>query len=338
MISLKEIKDILENTDRNALEELAREANRVTRQYFGGAVSLYAPLYLANYCDNQCVYCGFRHNGDIARQKLTVEQMRLEMQKVAESGIQSILLLTGESRKHTPVAYLKEAVETARDYFQCIHLEVYPLETEEYRQLFQAGADGVTIYQETYNRERYKQLHVKGRKRDYDYRRETPQRIAESGIRAVNMGVLLGLSPIAEDVFELFSQLDWMERHYPGVEYGISFPRLVPLSLETCGEEYFEVSDVTLIKLICLARILFPRVGINLSTRENAHMRDHALPLGVTRISAASKTTVGGYILEESKDPQFDVRDSRSVIEIVDMLKRNNFDPVFTDWRRIENQ
>ncbi|MCP5103236.1 MAG: 2-iminoacetate synthase ThiH, partial [bacterium] len=335
MISQNELEDILNNNDKEFVESLAKRARRVTVQYFGRAVSLYAPLYLANYCNNRCIYCGFNRDMGIKRMKLTVEEMRVEMAKVAASGIQNILLLTGDSRRMTPVEYIKTAVYAAKEYFPGISLEVYPMEVEEYRELFLAGVDGVTIYQETYDRARYGVLHTAGKKTDYDYRYGTPERIAKSGIRMINMGVLLGLSEVSGDIFQLFSHLEWLERHYPGVEYTLSFPRLIPL--EDSEVEYFEVSDVTLIKLICLARILFPRVGINLSTRERAFIRDHALPLGVTKISAASRTTVGGYALHECNDSQFDVMDRRSVEEIVAILKEKGFDPVFTDWRRISN-
>jgi len=334
MISLRELNDILEDNDRDSFEQLAQKARETTLQYFGRAVSIYAPIYLSNYCDNFCLYCGFKHDRNVHRKKLSIEEMHVEMQKVAGAGIQSILLLTGESRSQSPVSYIKEAVGVAKEYFANIGIEVYPLEEEEYRELFQAGVDAVTVYQETYHTERYKELHVKGKKADYEYRVATPERIARSGIRMISMGVLLGLSAVAEDIHELFLHLERLEHCYPGVEYSLSFPRIVPINKSI---DYTDVSDIMLIKLICLARVLFPRVGINLSTRERAYIRDHALPLGVTRISAASKTTVGGYSSgqENHEDPQFEVIDSRSVQEIVGMLNANGFDPVFTDWRRI---
>jgi len=335
MIPLNQFRALLENNDRQFIEELAQKARHTTLRYFGRTMSLYAPLYLANYCDNYCVYCGFQHDKTFAREMLSQERMRLEMEKIAAMGMQNILLLTGESRKMTPVSYIKDAVTLAAQFFPSISLEVYPLETEEYAELFQAGADGVTVYQETYNKERYKILHVKGKKAVYQYRYDTPHRIARAGLRSISMGVLLGLADVAEDVHALFTHLEWMEKNHPGVEYSISFPRLIPLA--DSPVQYVSVSDITLIKLICLARILFPRVGINLSTREPAALRDNAVLLGVTRISAASKTTVGGYSSCETKDPQFDVIDSRSVEDIVAMLKDKGFDPIFTDWRRIEN-
>ncbi|MGD2086529.1 MAG: 2-iminoacetate synthase ThiH [Candidatus Aminicenantes bacterium] len=331
MISFEELKNILDNYDRNFIEELAQKARATSIQYFGRAISVYAPLYLSNFCENHCVYCGFNRTMKVERKKLSLEEMHQEMKKVSQSGIQSILLLTGESRKISPVDYIKTAVTAAKDYFPGIGLEVYPLEKNEYKELCEAGVDGVTIYQETYNKQRYKMLHPAGKKTDYDYRYETPERIAKSGIRAINMGVLLGLSEVAEDVYHLFLHLEQIEKNYPGVEYGLSFPRLIPL--RESGRKYFKVPDITLIKLICIARILFPRVAINLSTRERPYIRDHALPLGVTKISAASKTSVGGYCLEQNKDPQFEVMDKRSVAEIVTMLDNKGFDPVFTDWR-----
>jgi 2-iminoacetate synthase len=335
MISFEKLKDILNNNDRNLIENLAQKARATTIRYFGRAISIYAPLYLSNFCENHCVYCGFNRTIAVKRKKLTRAEMHKEMKKVSQSGIQNILLLTGESRSVTPVDYIKTAVNAAKDYFPGISLEVYPLEIDEYKELFAAGVDGVTIYQETYNKEQYKMLHQAGKKTDYHYRYETPVRIAKSGIRMINMGVLLGLSHVTGDVYHLFLHLEQMEKKYPGVEYALSFPRFIPL--KESGVRYFEVSDLTLIKLICTARILFPRVGINLSTREKPHLRDHALPLGVTKISAASKTTVGGYSSEENKDPQFEVMDHRSVDEIAAVLNHRGFDPVFTDWRRITN-
>lgn len=333
MITLNDLSKILDNNDRYYIEYLASKAREITNQYFGKAISIYAPLYLSNFCDNQCVYCGFNRKRKIKRKKLTLEETESEMKKVSDSGIQNILLLTGGSRLMTPVDYIKSAVKMAKIYFASISIEVYPMEVDEYRELFFTGVDGVTIYQETYNKKRYKMLHLKGEKRDYNFRFFTPERAAKAGMQMINIGVLLGLSELPGDIYQLFLHLEKMEKKYPGVEYTLSFPRLIPLKGSRI--KYFEVTDLTLIKLICISRILFPRVGINLSTRERAIIRDHAIMLGITKISAASKTNVGGYSLEENNDPQFDVLDNRSVNEIVDMLKNKGFDPVFTDWRRI---
>lgn len=338
MISLSAIQSVLNDQDPAHIESLAQKSRAITRQYFGRTVTLYAPLYLSNYCSSDCTYCGFKSTNRIKRVRLTPEQIDHEMRAVAKTGIENILLLTGESYKATPLPYLKEAVSVAKRYFTSISLEVHPMETDEYRALFAFGVDGITVYQETYDRTRYQEVHVSGKKNDYDYRRDTPRRAAEAGMRHISLGILLGLSEVAADLASLYGHLRWMEQHYPGVEYSLSFPRLRTIK----GRDFALscVDDATFIKIVCLTRILFPRAGINCSTRETPVLRDHALELGVTRMSAGSNTAVGGYnLIKSSKDqePQFDIEDHRSVGEIVQLLKKRNFDPVFTDWRAIEN-
>ncbi|MCC6758714.1 MAG: 2-iminoacetate synthase ThiH [Candidatus Omnitrophica bacterium] len=338
MISLPKIKDILGNNDPKQLELLALESASLTRQYFGRTISLFAPLYLSNYCSSHCTYCGFNSHNRIERIKLKPEQMHAEMKHVADTGIENILLLTGESYKATPVPYLLEATNIAKQYFTGISLEVHPMEAAEYAELFQNGVDGITVYQETYDRERYKEVHISGKKSDYDFRYATPERAAQGGIRHLLMGILLGLSDVAEDLTKLYEHLRYMEKNYPGVEYSVSFPRLRTIK----GRDFAlcNVDDKMFIKIVCLTRILFPRVGITLSTRETAELRNNALELGFTRMSAGSNTSVGGYTIKEEaeQDPQFDIEDTRSVSEIVQLLKNKNFDPVFTDWRPIGNQ
>jgi len=338
MISLVEIKSILNNNDPVLLESLAQESRNVTQQYFGRTIVLFAPLYLSNYCSSDCTYCGFKSKNRITRIRLTPEQMHNEMKVVAQTGIENILLLTGESYAATPLTYLKEAVTIAKKYFTSISLEVHPMEINEYRELFSIGVDGITVYQETYDRARYKEVHLSGKKSDYDYRRETPARAAQGGMRHISLGILLGLADVAQDLLELFQHLQWMETHFPGVEYSLSFPRLRKIKGRAFALS--NIDDTTLIKIICLTRTLFPRVGINLSTRESSAFRDHTLELGITRISAGSNTAVGGYNLfktSEAQEPQFDIEDQRPVREIIELLKSRDFDPVFTDWRAIEN-
>ncbi len=331
----KEIAVFLADTDKSKLEDLAVKAGRITAAQFGKVISLYAPIYLSNYCENNCVYCGFKTSGSVHRKKLNLEQIEAEMKIVSGSGIRNILLLTGESRKMSPLSYLKSAVEIAKKYFSSISLEVYPLDSDEYRVLYSAGVDGVTVYQETYDRKRYDELHLSGKKRDYDYRYNTPERIAQSGIRMISMGVLAGLSDLPDDLFSLFTHLEYMEKNYPGVEYSVSFPRLIVEPDDVT--DYRKVTDIDLVKCIILTRLNFPRVGINLSTREKADLRDHALFFGVTRISAASNTSVGGYVDGVQDDPQFRVKDLRSLKDIENVLRAKGFDPVYTDWRRIDN-
>ena len=265
--------------------------------------------------------------------------MHQEMSFVAGQGIENILLLTGESYKATPLSYLIEAADIAKKYFSSISIEVHPMDENDYRELFNHGVDGVTVYQETYATARYAEVHISGKKADYAYRYATPERAARAGIRNISMGILLGLSSdIAQDLLSLYNHLKYMEKNYPGVEYSLSFPRFQTIKGEDFAKSH--VDDKTFIKIICLTRILFPRVGINLSTRENANLRDHILELGITRMSAGSNTSVGGYTLKSAEDqsPQFDVEDTRSVSDIVSLLKQRNFDPVFTDWRRIPNE
>lgn len=338
MTTLSQIQKALLDHRPEFLEELAQEAKRITEQNFGRTVSLYAPIYLSNYCSSHCTYCGFHSMNKIERVKLTMEETRQEMEKVHSTGIRNVLMLTGESYKFTPVSYLKDAAAVAKDFFQGIAIEVHPMLTNEYKELFEAGVDGVTIYQETYDRYRYAEVHLSGYKKNYDYRRETPGRAAAAGMRQVSMGILLGLSQVARDVYELFNHLRELEKAFPGVEYSVSYPRLRTIK----GREYAlcDVDDKTFIKIICLTRILFPRVGINLSTREEPRLRDHLLGIGVTKISAGSNTAVGGYTIKSSdeQDPQFDTEDKRSVEDVVAMVKAQGFDPIFTDWRPIENK
>ena len=338
MISLVDIKNILHDPSPESTERLAQNASRLTRQYFGRTITLYAPLYLSNFCSSYCTYCGFHSHNRIKRFKLTDAQMRQEMSFLAKQGIENVLLLTGESYQATPLSYLKEAAQIAKTHFSNISMEVHPMDEEEYRELFAHGVDGITVYQETYNRKRYKEVHVSGKKADYDYRLGTPERATKGGIRHISLGILLGLADTAEDLHALYQHLRWMERHYPGVEYSVSFPRL--RAIKGTNFTYCDVDDITLVKIICLTRIQFPRVGINLSTREDAGLRDHALELGITRISAGSNTSVGGYTVTaaEKQDPQFDIKDHRSVKDIIAILKKRNFDPVFTDWRQIKNE
>lgn len=338
MISLNDIRDILNNADPRFTESLAQQSAALTRRHFGRTMSLYAPLYLSNYCSSHCTYCGFHSKNNIRRVRLKPEEMQHEMDTLARTGIENVLLLTGESYKATPVSYLAQAARLAAQRFTSISVEVHPMETAEYQELFAAGVDGVTVYQETYLRDRYKEVHLDGKKADYDYRYATAERAARAGLRQISIGILLGLSDdVAQDLFLLYEHLRFLERKYPGVEYSVSFPRIRTVK----GREFALclVDDIMFVKIICLTRLQFPRMGINLSTRENPTLRDCVIPLGITRMSAGSNTAVGGYELLESdqQEPQFDVSDRRSVAEVIAMLKTQDFDPVLTDWRPINN-
>ena len=336
-IRFRDLETIFRSDDRRLLEEMAQAAQAVTRRYFGRAVGLYAPLYISNYCENRCVYCGFQARSGIRRKKLSAGEIDRECRTLHATGIRSILILTGESGKQSPVSYIAEAVGIAKTYFPNIALEIYPLETDEYRQLYQAGADGVTLYQETYNRRRYDELHISGRKKDYDYRYGAPERMAQAGIRHISLGALLGLDDWREEVPKLFGHLRYLEKTYPGTEYGLSFPRLRKVSSDE--HSYREVGDSDMVKIICTARLMFPRAGISLSTRERPEFRDRIFPLGVTRLSAGSSTRVGGYNLspDSGQEEQFHVNDPRSPAEVKAMLIHKGYDPVVTEWRHIAN-
>lgn len=319
------------------LKELALRAQKVTRQYFGRTIGLYAPLYISNYCENHCLYCGFNSHENIPRKKLSLDGIRQECAALQKTGIQNVLILTGESRAQSPVAYIKGAVQAAKEYFPNISLEIYPLETEEYRGLYSAGADGVAIYQETYDRARYDQLHLSGKKKEYDFRYQAPERIAAAGIRQISLGVLLGLADWRRDIKALFAHLQYLEHKFPGVEYSLSFPRLQKVNSDSFN--YYTVTDQEMVGIIATARLLFPRVGINLSTREKPAFRDKILEFGITRMSAGSSTAVGGYscLKGEESPGQFSVNDGRSLAEIKALLEAKGYDPVITDWRRIDN-
>lgn len=339
-LKIDDLPSIFHSDDRGLLEDMAHASQDLTRQNFGRVITLYAPLYIANFCQNQCAYCGFQAaNTGIPRKKLTSNEIDRECEALAATGIRSCLILTGESRDHSPPSYIRDAIVIATQHFPHIALEVYPLETDEYRDLYRAGADGVTLFQETYDRARYDELHVKGPKKHYDYRFQGPERIAGAGFRQISIGVLLGLADWHKDVPELFRHLRYLEKTYPGVEYTLSFPRLRPVSND--DHTYFAVSDRDMVKIICAGRLLFPKAGINISTRESPVFRDHILGLGVTRMSAGSLTTVGGYgdsKKDHKEDGQFQISDPRSLAEIKSMLKAKGYDPVATDWRNIVNE
>ena len=330
MIPQAEWKSFLENGSPDTWDATARRASMLTLRHFGRAVSLFAPLYLSNYCDGGCLYCGFNRSRPLRRKRLSLSEMDREMEALSATGIRSVLLLTGESPAMTPAGYLLAAVARARRCFVNVALEVYPLEEEEYRRLVEAGVDGFTLFQETYDRTRYRELHPAGRKADYDYRYLAPERMARAGVRSITLGALLGLADPSEDSHALFTHLESLQRRFPGVEYRLAFPRVIPVDDSTFDPVL--VSDRTLVRLIVSARVLFPRVGITLSTREGAGFRDRALEIGVDRLSAGSRTDVGGYTQSHSASGQFAIRDGRTPEEVVMMLKQRGFDPVFSDW------
>ena len=321
---------LLSPTAADYLEPMARRAHALTVQHFGKVILLYTPLYLANYCINFCLYCGFAAPNTIRRDRLTLDEVEEEARLISATGLRHILILTGESRSKSSVAYLAECVAVLRRYFTSISIEVYPLETTEYAQLIEAGVDGLTLYQETYDREIYAAVHPRGPKRDYRFRLEAPERACAAGIRAVNVGVLLGLADWRFDTFLTGLHADFLQRCYPDVEVSISLPRIRAHAGVFHPEH--EVSDREFVQLLLATRLFLPQAGITISTRERAEFRDHLIPLGVTKMSAGSHTEVGGRAHREAETGQFEISDRRDVPGVKEAIESRGYKAIFKDW------
>jgi 2-iminoacetate synthase len=320
----------------SCLERMAQRAHQLTIQHFGRTIQLYQPLYLTDYCVNTCKYCSFSIDNDFPRRKLTMAEIEAEAKAITAKGIKQIILLTGESRIHSSVAYIRESVEVLRQYFASIAIEIQPLDLDEYKELVAAGVDGLTVYQEVYDEEMYKDIHVKGPKRDYRYRLDTPERGCQSGMRAVNIGALLGLHEWRKESYVAGMHAAYLQRKYMDTEVSVSFPRMRPHAGEF--QPKVDVSDRNLVQAMLALRLFLPRAGMTISTRENPEFRDHLIPLGVTKMSAASSTVVGGYASPSSEQPaqsQFEISDERSVAEIKALLREKGYQPVAKDWQML---
>jgi 2-iminoacetate synthase len=318
----------------NYLEDMAQTAHRSTVHHFGWTIQLYTPLYLANYCVNHCVYCGFNATHDILRRQLSLAEVELEAKAIAQTGLQHLLILTGESRRHSPVSYIKECVSILRKYFSSISIEIYPLSVTEYADLIPGGVDGMTIYQEVYDKEVYSRLHPRGPKRDYRFRLESPERAGEAGIRTINIGALLGLNHWQSEVFFTGLHAAYLQKRFPDVEVSLSFPRMRP---QFGGyQPEFPVSDQDLVQSILASRLFLPRAGITISTRERSELRDHLVKLGVTKMSAGSSTVIGGHTDDVNGIGQFEISDRRSVKEMRIALSNMGYKPVLKDWHDLD--
>lgn len=315
------------------LEEMAGLAQDITRRNFGNVILLYTPLYLANHCVNHCRYCSFNARHQIERRRLSMAEIREEAGAIAGLGFQDLLVLTGESRSVTPLSYLEEALDVLQGYFSAIGLEIYPLATEEYRRLLKAGADYLTIYQEVYNRKVYAYMHPRGPKRNYLFRLEAPERAAAAGMREVTIGALLGLDDWRREAFFTGLHVAYLQRKFPQVEVGVSVPRVCPNAGGFIPP--VSVNDPELTQIILAFRLFLPRAGISVSTRERPWLRNHLLRLGVTRISAASVTAVGGHARPENGTEQFKPADGRTVEEIKAAITACGYQPVYKDWHRL---
>lgn len=313
------------------LESLAVEANERGLRSFGRVIQLYAPLYLGNFCENECVYCGFRRSSRMARKKLSPREVEKEAEALSRAGIRDVLMLTGESRAETPPGYLKACAEILKRYFAAVSIEVYPLGQEEYSELVSAGADGLAIYQETYDEALYLELHPSGPKRDYRGRLDAPERGCLAGMRRVNVGALLGLSDFRREIFFTGLHAAYLRDKFPGVEISVSLPRIRPQRGGFSPRS--EVSDRDFVQAMLALRLFLPRAGISISTRESGALRKDLIGLGVTRMSAGSRTGVGGYAAPERTDGQFSVADRSGIEDVKALIRARGYQPVMKDWQ-----
>lgn len=317
------------------LEKMAQRAKEETRKHFGNSVMMFTPLYIANYCENYCIYCGFNCHNKISRAKLNFEEIEREMKTIAKTGLEEVLILTGESRKMSDVKYIGEACKIASKYFKVIGLEIYPVNSDEYRYLQECGADYVTVFQETYNSDKYEQLHLEGHKRIFPYRINAQERALIGGMRGVGFAALLGLSDFRKDAFATGMHAYLIQKKYPHAEIAFSCPRLRP----TINHNEINPKDVherQLLQVMCAYRIFMPFASMTISTRERAGFRDNVIGLAATKISAGVSTGIGGHADEEEKgDAQFIISDPRNVEEVRQAIVDIGCQPVFSDYVRV---
>ena len=314
------------------LEEIAQKAQKETRKHFGNSVAIFTPLYIANYCENYCVYCGFNCHNKIKRAQLNAEEIEKEMQAIAETGLEEVLILTGESPNKSSVEYIGEACKIAKKYFKLIGLEVYPMDSKDYAYLHECGADFVTVFQETYNSDKYKTLHLGGRKRIFPYRVNAQERAIMGGMRGVGFAALLGLDDFRKDALATGMHAYLLQKKYPHAEIAFSCPRLRPI-INNDKINPKDVHEPQLLQIICAYRIFMPFASITISTRECERFRDNIIQIAATKISAGVNVGIGGHSQEEEKgDEQFEISDGRSVDEIYQMIEDKGMQPVMTDY------
>ena len=315
------------------LEEIAVCAKKEKEKYFGNSISMFTPIYIANYCENFCIYCGFNCHNKIRRAQLTPEEIEKEMEAIAKSGLQEILILTGESKTKSTVEYIGEACKIARKYFRVIGLEVYPMNTEDYAYLHECGADYVTVFQETYHADKYETLHLAGHKRIFPYRLNAQERALRGGMRGVGFGALLGLDDFRKDAFATGMHAWYLQKKYPQAEIAFSCPRLRPI-INNDKINPMDVHEAQLLQVVCAYRLFMPFAGITVSTRECARVRDNLMKIAATKISAGVSTGIGEHVeeMEDKGDAQFEISDTRSVQEVYDGLLDEGLQPVMADY------
>lgn len=311
------------------LEQMANRSMQLTQQRFGKTMQLYAPMYLSNECQNICTYCGFSFDNKIPRKTLNPNEIDQEAKIIKDMNFRHVLLVTGEANQMVGTPYLKKAIEQLRPQFDNISMEVQPLDLEEYKSLQEAGLYAVLVYQETYHKEDYKKHHPKGKKSNFYYRLETPDRLGQAGIHKIGLGALYGLEDWRIDSFFVALHLAYLEKTYWQTKYSISFPRLRPFSGGL--EPKVNMTDRNLVQTIAAFRIFNREVELSLSTRETEHFRNHIIPLGITSMSAGSKTNPGGYANDESLE-QFEISDERTPVEIAELIRSKNYEVVWKDW------
>ena len=330
--TIEDFKALLSPAALPFLEEIAQQAKAETRKHFGNSINMFTPLYISNYCENYCIYCGFNCHNKIHRAKLNYEEIEKEMQAIAKTGLQEVLLLTGESKKMSDVEYIGEACKIARKYFKVVGLEVYPMNSDEYSYIQKCGADYVTVFQETYNSDKYETLHLAGHKRVFPYRLETQERALMGGMRGVGFAALLGLSDFRKDAFATGIHAYLIQRKYPHAEIAFSCPRLRPI-INNDKINPKDVHEPQLLQVICAYRLFMPFASITISTRECQRFRDNIVQIAATKISAGGDVGIGGHSDGEKKgDEQFEISDGRNVKEVYDALCKNGMQPVMSDY------
>ncbi len=321
------------------LEQMAERARAETGRHFGNTVYLFTPLYIANYCENYCIYCGFHCYNHIHRMKLSMEQIEHEMRVIADSGMEEVLILTGESRGQSPVAYIGQAVKLARRYFRMVGLEIYPVNTDEYRYLHECGADYVTVFQETYDVDRYEQLHLLGHKRVWPYRFDAQERALRAGMRGVAFSALLGLADFRKDALASALHVYYLQRKYPHAEMSLSCPRLRPI-INNNQINPMDVHEKQLCQILCAYRIFLPYVGITVSSRESEAFRNGIVKIAATKVSAGVSTGIGDHDRKYNGretdapqgDEQFAINDARTLGRMVRDIAAEGLQPVLNDY------
>ncbi len=330
-LSIEHLKALLCFEAENFIEELAFKASRVKLRHFGNNVALFTPLYLSNFCNSKCVYCGFQKGNKIARAKLSQAEIQAEMKAISSTGLQEILMLTGEGREYASVEYIAKSCEMAKDFFKVVGVEVYAMDIGEYELLHEKGCDFVTVFQETYNKEKYAKIHLAGEKSVFEYRFNAQERALRAGMRGVAFGALLGIDDFRKDALATALHAHFLQQKYPRAEISLSVPRLRPI-LNNAKISPKEVSEKRLLQVLCAYRLFLPFAHITISSRERKGFRDEAIKLGASKMSAGVSVGIGEHTGEKKGDEQFEISDLRSVKEILTMLENSGLQAVMSDY------